>query len=67
MAKLGGKAARGPKKAVVDTLPSPAGVRVVPKISVAVKVKGEKDAAKKLFKAKVKRVSVQIIIVTLAV
>lgn len=56
MAKAGAKAARGgPKKAVIDTMPSPAGVRVVPKISVAVKVKGEKDAAKKLFKAKVKK------------
>ena len=55
MAKPGAKGGRGgPKKAVVDTLPSPAGVRVVPKISVAVKIKGERDAAKKLFKGKVK-------------
>ncbi|KAK3758650.1 hypothetical protein RRG08_013319 [Elysia crispata] len=56
MAKPGAKGGRGgPKKAVVDTLPSPAGVRVVPKISVAVKIKGERDAAKKLFKGKAKK------------
>ncbi|GFO18402.1 DNA topoisomerase 2 [Plakobranchus ocellatus] len=55
LAKLGAKAPRGPKKAVVDTLPSPAGIRVVPKINLAVKVKGERDAAKKLFKGKAKK------------
>uniref|UniRef100_A0A0B7A7H4 DNA topoisomerase 2 n=1 Tax=Arion vulgaris TaxID=1028688 RepID=A0A0B7A7H4_9EUPU len=43
------------KKPVMDTLPSPMGRRVVPKISLTVKTKLEKDASKRLFKDKIKK------------
>lgn len=49
--KLGKIGKVKPKKAVMDTLPSPMGRRIVPKISSAVKNKAE--GARKLFKDKV--------------
>ncbi|CAG5118292.1 unnamed protein product, partial [Candidula unifasciata] len=41
------------KKPLVDVMPSPMGRRVVPKISSALKAKGEKDAARKTFKDRI--------------
>ncbi|XP_059141501.1 DNA topoisomerase 2-alpha-like isoform X2 [Physella acuta] len=54
-AKLGKLGKLKPKKAILDTMPSPAGRRIVPKISSAHKSKGDKDAAKKLFKERIKK------------
>lgn len=51
--KLGKLGKHKAKKPAIDALPSPMGRRVVPKISSAVKAKGEKDAAKKLFRDRV--------------
>ncbi|XP_025107253.1 DNA topoisomerase 2-alpha-like isoform X3 [Pomacea canaliculata] len=52
--KLGKVGKLKPKKALVDTQPSPIGRRIVPRIDSAMKVKAEKDAARK-FKARVKK------------
>lgn len=51
--KLGKIGKVKPKKAVMDTLPSPMGRRIVPKISSAVKNKAE--GGRKLFKDKIKK------------
>ncbi|KAK7507966.1 hypothetical protein BaRGS_00000931 [Batillaria attramentaria] len=52
--KLGKLGKLKPKKTMVETLPSPMGRRIQPRIDSAMKVKAEKDAARKM-KAKVKK------------
>ncbi|BFZ22006.1 hypothetical protein BsWGS_25045 [Bradybaena similaris] len=48
------------KKPLVDSLPSPMGRRVVPKVSSAVKARGEKDAARKMFKDRIKSEDIKV-------